>query len=368
MQAVAAPAFAAYFQRACLVMLMFTAALGALLAGLRLAVRWQRPMALALLLFTVFDLYWFNARQIFSFSEYDSFAVAARLPALPASAARLGGDRVGRHDTVGPDNYALYAGAEEVGGYNPLRLSRVVEFLSAVPSLNAPAFDLLNVRYLFLSKLFHETSEGPATFSQVARRAPTHIYLPTESLDPQKFALVDTSHYNWFELWENQHALPRFFGVGAARVVRDADERLAVFGQPDFDPRQVVILEQPFDQPLGGRLATPVTVRDYDRNRFELEAVVEGGSTLLFMSVPYYPGWQARVDGQPAPVLVANHAFMAVVVPAGTHLVAMDFRPQSFYVGLGLSGVAAALCVLLGMIGLVRRRSPPLEVAEQVHA
>ena len=43
----------------------------------------------------------------------------------------------------------------------------------------------------------------------------------------------------------------------------------------------------------------------------------------------YYPGWQAKVDGEEKPVLHANVLFRGVEVPAGHHIVSFEFHPLS---------------------------------------
>ncbi len=80
----------------------------------------------------------------------------------------------------------------------------------------------------------------------------------------------------------------------------------------------------------------------------------------LVLSEVYYPGWQATVDGQPAPILRANYAFRAVRLGPGHHTVVMSFSPPSWYIGLAVSGLTV-LC-LIGYVGwrLARRRGIPM--------
>jgi uncharacterized membrane protein YfhO len=68
---------------------------------------------------------------------------------------------------------------------------------------------------------------------------------------------------------------------------------------------------------------------------------------------PWYPGWRAEVDGQRAPLLRADYAFMAVPVPAGRHEVVLRYRPATL-----VPGLACVLAVLggAGVWALVRRR------------
>jgi hypothetical protein len=72
----------------------------------------------------------------------------------------------------------------------------------------------------------------------------------------------------------------------------------------------------------------------------------------------YFPGWQATLDGQPAPITItAPEGLMGVSVPAGTHSVAFAFGttlPRVVGDGLSIVGLAA-----LGVWLVVVRASPP---------
>ena len=73
---------------------------------------------------------------------------------------------------------------------------------------------------------------------------------------------------------------------------------------------------------------------------------------LLFLSVAYSDGWSATVDGQPADVLRADVAFMAVPVSEGSHTFELRYSTPHAFEGLVVSGVSAAVLAAL----LVRRR------------
>jgi uncharacterized membrane protein YfhO len=70
---------------------------------------------------------------------------------------------------------------------------------------------------------------------------------------------------------------------------------------------------------------------------------------------PWFPGWQATVDGRPARMYRANGLVRAVPVPAGKHRVRFTYRPRAFYWGAWISG-AAWLLLLLGSLLLWRQR------------
>jgi hypothetical protein len=146
-------------------------------------------------------------------------------------------------------------------------------------------------------------------------------------------------------VFRNTNVLPRAFVVHRTAVVDGPDESLEQVMDPSFDFREEVVLEQtpsrwvePSGEVVPGASAQIV---DYQPNRVVVE-VKTPADGLLVLTDTYAPGWQALVDGKSAPLYVANHAFRAVVVPDGSHRVTFAYRPNSFYVGVGLS--------LLGLI------------------
>jgi hypothetical protein len=62
------------------------------------------------------------------------------------------------------------------------------------------------------------------------------------------------------------------------------------------------------------------------------------------------PGWEARVDGRPTAVARHRGTFMAVTIPAGGHLVELEYRPVEVRYGLAGSalGLAAVILALTG--------------------
>ncbi len=65
-------------------------------------------------------------------------------------------------------------------------------------------------------------------------------------------------------------------------------------------------------------------------------------------------GWSAKLDGRDAPLLSAQGAFRSVVVPAGSHRVAFQFRPKSVYYGAAVTLVSVLAFAVMAVMG--RRR------------
>jgi Bacterial membrane protein YfhO len=64
---------------------------------------------------------------------------------------------------------------------------------------------------------------------------------------------------------------------------------------------------------------------------------------LVIVTESFHPGWQAKVDGQPAPVLRVNRDFLGVMVTPGEHQMTLDFHPFSLALGRALSTLGLGL-------------------------
>ena len=79
--------------------------------------------------------------------------------------------------------------------------------------------------------------------------------------------------------------------------------------------------------------------------------VVSEGGLILRVYTLYFPGWQAMVDGEPAPIEIGRpEGFVTVRVPAGEHKVLLRFEdtpPRRAGWGIAASGLAVLLLALL---------------------
>jgi hypothetical protein len=88
-------------------------------------------------------------------------------------------------------------------------------------------------------------------------------------------------------------------------------------------------------------------------------ATESGSRQLLVLSESYHDGWQANVDGEPAPVLRLYGDFMGCVVEPGKHMVTFSFRPKSLVVGARISLMGIGLAVLSFLFSLFGKRIAP---------
>jgi hypothetical protein len=276
----------------------------------------------------VVDLYPYGAR-------YNVSHPRAALPdASDPLVQRLSGglDRIARVGDPGsailPGNVTAPLGIPDLHGMNDLPLARWQELVEAMePGIYArrrigpirseatplsPVLDLLNVRYLL--------------------------------------ALAPRGERAGVKVIERPTALPRAFVVPRVEVVPGAAERLARLADRGFDPRATALVESGVPSWTEGM--GEATVTRYEPERVEI--VVDGSGGGLLLADNWYPGWTARIDGAPAPVLRANHALRLVPLPPGRHVVTFAFRPRSLASGFAIT---AATCVAALVVVVVRRRA-----------
>jgi hypothetical protein len=233
-----------------------------------------------------------------------------------------------------PPNTASVYGLQDFRSYDGVGLRRYEEFLEIGFHFNGTSFELVNagtphlIDFLNIKYLV----------------TPADLDLPADRF---RVAFAQGSR-----VYENLRVQERAFLVDRYVVAQgDAARRLL---RRAADLATTVVLE---DEPAADLRPAPApqrtgtaTVTRYEDTRVEIRTETDG-RRLLVLSDVYYPGWSATIDGQPSPVLLANYAFRAVSVPAGTHTVEFRYRPNSVWYGALLSGLACAL----GLVLLLRR-------------
>jgi uncharacterized membrane protein YfhO len=96
--------------------------------------------------------------------------------------------------------------------------------------------------------------------------------------------------------------------------------------------------------------ATQARIITYKATRVEVEATTSQQG-LLVLSDQYHTGWRASVDGEPTPILRANHTLRRVILPPGAHRITFEFAPTSLKTGMWLSGIGLALLAVLMIFG-----------------
>jgi hypothetical protein len=239
-------------------------------------------------------------------------------------------------------NLGVYAGLASANNYDPLvvgRWQRLTDLLKkANAAQRAPLLALMHTGY-FVDDGSHRVgpilyTAGTTTIQQVP--------------DP----------------------LPRAYFVPQVYWAKTDAEVISRLTSPDFDyHREVIIMESevkaealrepkaPYGQAQDKAEEESGTVNVVREAANRVSLQVEAPSAgFVVLTDTFYPGWQAMVDNQPAPIWPANLAFRAVAVEAGSHEIAFSYRPRSFTRGLWISALTLALVVIVSIL-LLKKES-----------
>ncbi len=156
------------------------------------------------------------------------------------------------------------------------------------------------------------------------------------------------------KLYENLDALPRAFVVHQALFVPDtwmgSEDALNLMREPTFDPARTVIIAGDDDSAAPAAeppeaLPANATIETYTPTHVEITANTDAGGWLVLADA-YFPGWQAEINGQAAPVYRADVMFRTVRLPAGESRVVFTFTPTG-WPWIFLPGAAAWLVAAL---------------------
>ena len=175
-------------------------------------------------------------------------------------------------------------------------------------------------------------------------------------LPPSQFSL-ETVAADGVGIFRNLHASPRAQVVFDGRAANGEDNAAALMQQPGFDPTSTAVVETNQPVAASSRKPVPARIQSYDDSHIVMTTTTDAPGTLVLADA-FYPGWEAAVDGKPAPIHAADIALRSVSVPAGTHTVTMEYKPQSFVIGAAGVPAGVILFILGGWVApaLLRRR------------
>ena len=166
-------------------------------------------------------------------------------------------------------------------------------------------------------------------------------------VNDEQISLVEASYY------------PQILSLGRFEVGDTIDIRIQ--GQSDTDifnfsgvyfyyADQDAFVEHSEDLRL---LMTPADIRVQDG---DVKATLEGHADMTYIStIPYEKGWTLTIDGEPAPIMDYQSAFVAFDLPEGTHEVHLSFKAPGMTEGSVISACGVLLFVLMAGISVIRK-------------
>jgi hypothetical protein len=144
------------------------------------------------------------------------------------------------------------------------------------------------------------------------------------------------------------------WGVNDIKLVENADEEYLALGNTDLS--RIAVVDRRFEELVSDdlrheELSGTVVLSEYRPNKMTYHVSLDQNSLVVFSDVYYEGGWQASIDGTPAPLLRANYILRALPVEAGEHTVEFSFVFEPFDKGEKISLMGSWLVLLLSLGG-----------------
>jgi len=222
------------------------------------------------------------------------------------------------------------------------------------PALVGRLWQLTSTRFLLGAAAIAEQLQSAVAL-------PGSRFVPRLLFDLQPKPGVDAARLNQPDSWtavvttngpyailEYDAALPKVGLYSSWNVITNDAATLTRLVAPDFDARNNVVLDR---SPEIVRPVIAVTnlgearITAYAPRKVDV-AVKTASPAVLLLNDRWHEHWYATLDGQPCPVLRANHIMKAVAVPAGEHQIRFRFDPPL----PALKWTVAAIATMMGLL------------------
>jgi len=161
------------------------------------------------------------------------------------------------------------------------------------------------------------------------------------------------------KIYENIKVLPRTFVVHEIERANDYEEAQTLAGCQQFNFRRQAVVEERIPNAANmahqGPSYSHSEIVHYGARKVELKVQTSRPGLAILTDV-YYPGWQAKVNGQLAKIYRVNGLLRGVWLPEGEHQVVFSYWPPSFQIGFVLAGISSLICLVLVMISVFGRK------------
>ena len=154
---------------------------------------------------------------------------------------------------------------------------------------------------------------------------------------------------------ENPYCYGNAWFVKEVKTVDNADEEIASLNKVNL--KSVAVVDKRFASVAGNFKAVVdsmarVKLTVYHPNRLTYEYEAGSEQLLVFSEVYYDKGWNAFIDGKPAPYFRADYILRAMKVPAGKHKIEFKFEPKAYFTGEKISLASSLLIILVALGGI----------------
>lgn len=229
------------------------------------------------------------------------------------------------------DNYGSLYSLMDMRGISPLFLKGPQTIIYRDYVNNPLAWELFSVKYIFSGS---QSLSIPTVVIERGNDQDGLVYLHRLE-DPRPFAIL------YYE----------------ADVVDSDEWALDLMADSRFNEREKIVLHQPPTLALPDAMgAGAVAVQSFAPEAITLD-IDTAENAILSLSMPHYPAWEARLNGQPIEIMRAYAGLIALEIPAGQHRLSLEFAPRSYAIGAAVSLAAWLGLALLALAAFWRRRA-----------
>jgi hypothetical protein len=157
----------------------------------------------------------------------------------------------------------------------------------------------------------------------------------------------------------NRYVCGEAWFVREVKVVKNADEE--ILSLDSIHPNITAVVDRKFEDQLKqvhNDSSATIRLIKYMPNHLSYKTNCKKEQVAVFSEIYYKDGWDAYVDGKPAPYFRANYILRAMNIPAGEHKIEFKFEPKTYYLSQKISYAGTILMVLfiLGTLGFEIRK------------
>jgi hypothetical protein len=291
----------------------------------------------------VADLLYFSFGQ---FSQCDPSLYYPKLPVLEQLSKSPPGRVIGF--LCLPALLPSTHGLDDIRGFDPVVPGRFVDLMDIAADSRSAKFEYALLQWMVPKAA--PTPQGDIRLSPILDMLNVRYVIFRGAPIPSDNPFLQGPDY-W--VVRNPSALPRAFVPRSVEVVPDDKARLEKLSATTFNPNLQAYVETPIDLPAACSGSVEIISRIPTHMKLNLRMETPG---LVVLADLWDRGWRAYLNGKLVPILRVNHAIRGVVAPAGTGTLEFKYQPASFAWGLRLSGLAALILVVWGMVTAFLRR------------
>lgn len=151
---------------------------------------------------------------------------------------------------------------------------------------------------------------------------------------------------------QNRYALGNAWFVNDYKLVKNADEEIAVVGE--INPAATAVIDERYKNELESYInkvdyTATIKLLDYKPNHLIYESNTKSEQLAVFSEIYYEDGWNAYIDGALKPHFRTDYVLRAMRIPAGNHKIEFKFEPEKYYSRQTITLISSLL--LFGFLG-----------------